>query len=141
MQYHQDVALQSVGKVPLGGESKPIGDTSPLSIIRRIRECVEHETRSIKSASNFDAKESNARKSRLLYELGRAIRASGAGPFGPEHQEDFLALKTALAENETVLRAHVAAVSEVAGILQQAIEREEADGTYSSGGYRPQPSI
>ncbi len=135
MQYQQDAGLHNKRELTVRGDVVPPGDASTLSIISRIRDCVETETEAIRNASDYNAKESNARKSRLLYELGRATRGTDPDAFSRQYRDEFLALREALAENEAVLRAHVNAVTEVAGILQRAIERDEADGTYSSAGY------
>ncbi len=111
-----------------------IADTSLQSIIRRILECVELETKSIRADNQFDAKQSNSRKSRLLYELGRASRNMNLADLDRSCRDDLEALRAALSENETVLKAQISAVSEVASIVQNAIEREETDGTYTTGG-------
>lgn len=116
-------------------------DSSLQSIVRRIRDCVELETNSIRTVSDFDAKQLNSRKSRLLYELGRASRNTDLADLDKACIDDFRALRVALAENETVLKSHMSAVTEVAGIVQKAIEREEADGTYTTAGFASQSAI
>jgi hypothetical protein len=40
-------------------------------------------------------------------------------------------LREKLANNEKALRAHLSAVTEVAGLIRDAIQKAEADGTYS----------
>ena len=105
-----------------------------LAVIGRMEEAIEAETAAIRSDPGFDIKASNARKSRHLYELNRAAR-------GVELDADenlraaLLRLRGKLAANEAALKAHLTAVGEVAAILQDAIERSEADGTYSAGAF------
>ena len=48
-----------------------------------------------------------------------------------EHREALLRLRGKLADNEKVLRAHLSAVGEVASLIRDAIQKAEADGTYS----------
>ncbi|MEZ5811899.1 MAG: hypothetical protein R3D45_10850 [Rhizobiaceae bacterium] len=135
MQYdQQQYGEYQTRPAPPRGDLLQARNASLQSIIRRIRECIELETRAISEAATFDAKESNARKSRLLFELGRASRDTDPASLDQQCLDDFAELRKALARNEAVLRAHVSAVSEVAGILQRAIEREETDGTYSTKG-------
>jgi di/tripeptidase len=102
------------------------------SIIGRIEETVEAETASIRTDIRFDIKSSNARKSRYLYELNKAISSLGSVELQAEHREGIIRLREKLAANEVAVKAHLNAVSEVANLMQDAIERAEADGTYSA---------
>lgn len=101
-------------------------------ILDRIEKAIEEETAAIRSEPRFDIKASNARKSRHLYELARAMNGIGAADLVAEQKEGIVRLRKKLIENEAVLRAHLSAVGEVAGLIQDAIERAEADGTYSA---------
>jgi hypothetical protein len=106
---------------------------SLMSIIRRIEDAIERETRSIRSDVDFDIKESNIRKSRHLYELTKAVKGLGHHDLRPEHREGILRLKDKLEQNQQAIMAHLNAVTEVATIIQTAIQNAEADGTYSAG--------
>jgi len=103
-------------------------------IIARIEEAVEVETKAIRTDIGFDLKASNARKSRYLYELNKAVR-----DIRPEvlqaNRDGIIRLRGKLAENEVAIAAHLKAVTEVAGLIQDAIEQSEADGTYDSGAF------
>lgn len=101
------------------------------TIIIRIEEAIEAETAAIRTDVNFDLKASNARKSRHLYDLNRAVRDLGAGVL-EAHRSDIGRLRDKLADNESAIKAHLSAVNEVARLLQDAIERSEDDGTYST---------
>lgn len=103
-----------------------------LGIIARIEEAVETETAAIRTDVNFDLKASNARKSRYLYELNKASRGLSPSDLGAEHKAGLARLRQKLAANEVAILAHLNAVSEVAALLQNAIQGAEADGTYSS---------
>jgi hypothetical protein len=114
-------------------ESMPQRPASLAAIISRIEQTIDEETNGLKSDMHFDLKTSNARKSRYLYELTRAVKGAGAGRLVAEQREAIVRLREKLAENETAIRNHLAAVNEVAGLIQGAIQRAEADGTYSAG--------
>lgn len=105
---------------------------SLLTLIRRIQEAVDEETRGIRTDVKFDVAASNARKSRYLYDLNRASRGMAENLLRDEHREALAELKHSLALNEQAILAHLNAVREVADIIQNAIRRSEADGTYSA---------
>lgn len=101
-------------------------------ILGRIEETVEAETASIRTDVRFDIKASNARKSRYLYELNKAVSGVGASVLREEHRDGIIRLREKLAANEEAILAHLNAVTEVAALMQDAIQRAEADGTYSA---------
>ena len=102
-------------------------------IIGRIEEAVDAETIGLKTDRHFDLQSSNARKSRYLYELTRAMKGVGEADFIAEHRDGIKRLKEKLARNEAAIKAHLNAVNEVAQLMQTAIRHAEADGTYSAG--------
>jgi hypothetical protein len=103
------------------------------AIIGRIEEAVEEETAGLKNDTGYDLKASNARKSRYLYELTRAMKGANEIEFLEEHRDSLARLRQKLAKNEAAILAHLNAVNEVATLLKNAIQRAEADGTYSAG--------
>lgn len=109
--------------------------TSLASLIGRIEQAVEEETAALRSDFRFDLKASNARKSRYLYELNRALRTAGPSDLRAEQHEGIKRLRDKLAVNEAALLAHLNAVTEVATLMRDAIQRHEADGTYSAGAF------
>lgn len=102
------------------------------AIIGRIEETVEAETASIRTDLRFDIKASNVRKSRYLYELNKAISGLRGTMLGEEQRSGIMRLREKLAANEAAILAHLNAVTEVAALMQDAIQRAEADGTYSA---------
>ncbi|WP_296747669.1 hypothetical protein [Mesorhizobium sp.] len=102
------------------------------AIIGRIEEAVDEETAGIRSGTSYDLKASNARKSRYLYELTRALKGANEIEFLEQHREGLLRLRQKLAKNEAAILAHLNAVNEVATLLKSAIQRADADGTYSA---------
>ena len=116
---HSDLTISRVGSL--------------TAIINRIEEAVETETAAIRTDVNFDLKASNARKSRCLYELNRAMKNLVVEDLVDEHKEGLLRLRGKLERNEAALLAHLSAVSEVANLMKSAIQHAETDGTYSAG--------
>ncbi|AZO11682.1 MULTISPECIES: hypothetical protein [unclassified Mesorhizobium] len=102
------------------------------AIIGRIEEAVDEETAGIRSGTSYDLKASNARKSRYLYELTRALKGANEIEFLEQHREGLSRLRQKLAKNEAAILAHLNAVNEVATLLKNAIQRADADGTYSA---------
>jgi len=105
------------------------------AIIARIEETIEMETTAIRTDPRFDIKGSNLRKSRYLYELNKAISALRGAMLGEEHRAAVLRLRDKLATNEAAILAHLNAVTEVATLMQNAIQNAEADGTYSADAF------
>jgi hypothetical protein len=108
------------------------GPGNLAAIIGRIEEAVEEETAGIRANSSFDLKASNAKKSRCLYELNRAMKSIGQAELLAEHRDGLTRLRQKLARNEAAILAHLSAVAEVANLLKNAIQHAEADGTYSA---------
>jgi hypothetical protein len=114
------------------GESAGAALMNLSAIIGRIEETVDAETASIRTDVRFDIKASNLRKSRYLYELNRAVSNLGNITLGDEHRSDIIRLREKLTANEAAILAHLNAVTEVATLMQEAIQRAEADGTYTA---------
>jgi hypothetical protein len=106
---------------------------SLAAIISRIEQTIDEETAAIRTDMGFDLKASNARKSRYLYELNRAVKGPAAAHLVAEQRDAIVRLREKLARNQAAILAHLNAVGEVAMLIQGAIQRAEADGTYSAG--------
>lgn len=102
------------------------------AIIGRIEAAIEEETAAIRGNLDFDIPASNARKSRYLYELNKASRCVNLQEISTEERSQLASLRAKLAANEAAILAHINAVTEVAALIQKAIQRAEADGTYSA---------
>jgi hypothetical protein len=124
----------------VGAVRRPVPAPEPvaaglLTIIERIEEAIEAETVSIRGDVGFDVAGSNIRKSRHLYDLTRALNMQGLAELPATAEAGLARLREKLAENQTVIAAHLAAVTEVAAMMQTAIEHAEADGTYCEGAF------
>jgi len=102
------------------------------AIIGRIEAAIDEETAAIRGNLDFDIPASNARKSRYLYELNKASRCVNLRDISTEERNQLAGLREKLAANEAAILAHINAVTEVAALIQKAIQRAEADGTYSA---------
>jgi hypothetical protein len=102
------------------------------AIIARIEAAIDEETAALRGNLDFDIPASNARKSRYLYELNKASHCIGLQDISTEERVKLASLREKLAANEAAILAHISAVTEVAALIQKAIERAETDGTYSA---------
>jgi hypothetical protein len=73
---------------------------------------------------------SNARKSRLLYELNRAAGGIGATGHSPELGAQLKTLRAELAANAHLVKGHVSALREISEMMIGLVRKDEADGTY-----------
>jgi hypothetical protein len=101
------------------------------SAVRRLEEAVDQETAALRSRVPIDLNEFNNRKSQGLLELDRALRMLGDNPPSDDMKKALRALRDKLDLNREVLKTHLDAVREVAGIIAEAIRNAESDGTYS----------
>ncbi len=121
---------QSLAVRPAPEQAAP--SVNLAALIGRIEEAIGEETASIRTDIHFDIKASNARKSRYLYELTRALKGAREGAVPPEHRDGLIRLRDRLSDNEAAIRAHLSAVNEVATLMQNVIQHAENDGTYSA---------
>ncbi|CAM5464259.1 hypothetical protein ATER59S_03042 [Aquamicrobium terrae] len=126
---HPKPSVRTAAAAPIAVAAQP-GNLAGL--LARIEEAVEEETAAIRIDTSYDLKASNARKSRYLYELNRAMKGISV-EYLAQHSEGLLRLRQKLARNEAAILAHLNAVNEVATLLKEAIQHAEADGTYSAG--------
>lgn len=103
-----------------------------LNLVARIESFIDEETAAIKGNPQYDLKSSNTRKSRYLYELGKAFRALGNSEPSQAVVDAVTNMRERLAINARAIEMHLGAVGEIADLVQDAIERAQADGTYSA---------
>ena len=120
---------------PQRAQAAPVRPGSLTAILARIEEAVDAETAAIRTDVHFDLKASNARKSRHLYELNKAARDIDPAAIDGDGRAGLARLRQKLVANEEAIRAHLAAVKEVANMLRSAIEHSEADGTYDTSAF------
>lgn len=123
---------QALAVLPAAPE-QPVPAVNLGALLGRIEDAISEETAAIRTDIHFDIKASNARKSRYLYELTRALKGAREGHVPAEHRDGLIRLRDKLADNESAIRAHLSAVNEVATLMQNVIQHAENDGTYSAG--------
>lgn len=92
--------------------------------------CIRQETAALKANRRYDMVASNARKSRLLYELSRASGGTHAQDRSPELSAQIKTLKAELATNALLVEGHVSALREIGELMISLVRRDDADGTY-----------
>lgn len=110
-----------------------------LFAIRRLEEVVERETRLLLDGETVDLADVNANKSRGLRDfnkaMGRAVKAVDASAL--KSLQPFLDnLRQKLDRNCDALKLHLRAVTELTGLIRDALETQEADGTYTVQQFR-----
>ncbi|AQS40923.1 MAG: Hypothetical protein BHV28_02000 [Candidatus Tokpelaia hoelldobleri] len=101
--------------------------------IRGLIEVVDHESGLLEQYRNPDYSEINARKARGIRVLNQTMTeyATELNEMERVEVEQHLAtLQVRLDRNRVLLEMHLDAVGEMAQLLQQAYDEQEADGTY-----------
>lgn len=106
-----------------------------LVAIRRLEDVIEYETDLLMEGGAVDLADINASKSRGLRDfnkaLGKAVK-SVDNPALKTLQPVLDNLRLKLERNCEALKLHLRAVSELTGIIRDALETHEADGTYTA---------
>jgi len=118
----------AAGEPASGGQQSPIAFT--LSLVERLNDVLERETKGLNEHSIADLKELTHRKSQCLLELMRASRSLEGQPQSRALEERLGALRLAVDRNQAALATHVDAVKEIATIIADALRDSESDGTY-----------
>lgn len=100
--------------------------------IERLEDVVDEETAALLARRTLDLAEFNRRKSRSLLELTRISRAVSGRALGADIGLRLSQMGAKLERNQELLRMHLAAAQEVAGLISDALREAESDGTYSS---------
>lgn len=103
-----------------------------MHAIGRLEAVLAKETDALKAGTKIDLNEVNGRKNQSLLELSRISRSMKPDAITPELRARLQTLKARLEANQLVLKRHVDASEEIAGVIARAIERAESDGTYDA---------
>jgi hypothetical protein len=107
------------------------GDDQSISkIVSGLLICIREETIALRDNTRYDLPGSNARKSRLLYELNRAVLGISAPEHAPELSKQLKTLRAELAANALLVKSHVTALQEISEMMINLVRKDEADGTY-----------
>jgi hypothetical protein len=105
-----------------------------LAVVARLEQALDQESEALVGGRAADLRDFNARKSHGLLELSRACRAL-APPLDAAAADRLRGLRAKLARNAALLKTHLAAVEEVAGMMAAALREADSDGTYAQ--FRP----
>lgn len=107
--------------------------------MQRVERIVDSETAALRSRGAVDFREFNNGKSQALLEFSLAVRSLEGTTLDDQLVARLRTLRNKLETNRVVLRMHLEAVREVAGVVADTIQDTEWDGTYSQhaggGGY------
>ncbi|MBB3146296.1 hypothetical protein FHS21_002711 [Phyllobacterium trifolii] len=110
-----------------------------LFAIRRLEDVVERETRLLLEGQLVDLANINANKSRGLRDfnkaMGKAVKTVDTRAL-KTLQPVLDSLRQKLDRNCDAIKLHLRAVTELAGIIRDALETQEADGTYTASQVR-----
>lgn len=98
---------------------------------KRLVSVVDKETEALRSGAKIDLKGSNGLKSLGLFEFNRAIQLLEGSPPDESTIRVLKLLNEKLETNRKVLKLHMEAVNEIAGIISESIREADSDGTYS----------
>ena len=102
-----------------------------VGCVDRLTRLIERETEALRTRSDVDFEDFNARKTHALLEFSRASRADTA-PRSASIDSKIERLRATLLENGRLLERRLRAMREIAGIMIYTMEMAESDGTYST---------
>lgn len=112
---------------------------SILQVLDAISVCLDGESDLLRSRRLSELQACNTRKSRLLYELSRAINGNPGWQGIAGLKERLEELNDKLRANARSLQAQAMAVRSVADLVISEIRDNEDDGTYSSASLAGRP--
>ena len=103
-----------------------------LGLVSRLIAIIDGECTAIKSNPAADLSGFVEAKNRCLYELELAIRSQPEGLRDPAMRSAMGHLRQSLTTNETVLQAHIIAVGDALGVVEELSGAVPHDGTYAN---------
>ncbi|MAY62537.1 MAG: hypothetical protein CML29_10020 [Rhizobiales bacterium] len=101
-------------------------------LLGRLEAVLDEENSRLGTDRTFDISQTNALKSRCLYEMAVLMRDAGSRNLGEAAQVKLTEIRQKLEINTVKVRAHMEAVREVTEMLKDVASEAEADGTYSA---------
>jgi hypothetical protein len=103
-----------------------------MKSLDRLEETLDMETAALMARDLSNLEEFNRRKSQCLLEISRIVRTAEIHALDQKATKRLQDLQVKLEANQDILRRHMHAVQEVAGIISNAIQNAESDSTYSA---------
>lgn len=111
-------------------------DQRITGVLSRVEAAIDMENGAIGADPKFNLKQSNAIKSRCLYDMTMLFRDIGPSDLKPEHKDHLRTVQTKLTINSIKVKAHMDAVRDITDMIKQTVSAHEADGTYSADQFR-----
>ncbi|MCY0093541.1 hypothetical protein [Hoeflea ulvae] len=106
------------------------------SVLLRLEAIIDTENAAIGSDPKFDLKQSNAIKSRCLYDMTMLFKDINPDRLDKAHLGHLKAVKAKLDINSLKVGAHMEAVRGITDMIKSTVTESEADGTYSADQFR-----
>jgi galactokinase len=103
-----------------------------MKSLDRLEETLDMETAALMARDLSNLEEFNRRKSQCLLEISRIVRTAEIHALDQKATKRLQDLQVKIEANQNILRRHMHAVQEVAGIISNAIQNAESDSTYSA---------
>ncbi len=105
-------------------------------VLLRLEAAVDAENAAIGTDPRFDLKQSNAVKSRCLYDMTMLFKDINPSRLDQAHLRHLKAVKAKLDINNQKVGAHMEAVRGITDMIKETVTESEADGTYSADQFR-----
>ncbi|AKI02129.1 hypothetical protein IMCC20628_03440 [Hoeflea sp. IMCC20628] len=106
------------------------------AVLLRLEAIVDAENAAIGSDPKFDLRQSNAVKSRCLYDMTMLFKGINPDRLDHAHLDHLKTVKAKLDVNSLKVGAHMEAVRDIAELIKGTVTESEADGTYSADQFR-----
>lgn len=104
------------------------------AILFRLREILIEENSLLESGQAHDHQRFIATKNQILRDLILCQKTLPSLLDAPDIRDQFLGVRKLVDRNHALLSSHVAAMTELSGLLSDVEMQEDADGTYSRRG-------
>jgi hypothetical protein len=119
-----------------GTQPRPTpGVAALIETVDRLERLIDAETMALRHFKAVDLRDFNNRKSQILLELTRTIKALNGARLDPPVMSRLSAVREKLAANQALLATHLKAAKTITTIVADAIRDNESDGTYSNSAY------
>lgn len=116
----------------LSQEARDPRERSIGGLLGRLEAVLDEENGRLGTDRTFDISQTNALKSRCLYEMAVMMRDTGSRNLGEEARNRLADIRRKLEINTAKVRAHMEAVREVTEMLKDVASAADADGTYTA---------
>ncbi|MBW3097343.1 hypothetical protein KY465_08630 [Pseudohoeflea sp. DP4N28-3] len=110
----------------------PPHDGRLSALLTRLESVLDNENERIGRDATLDLEQSNALKSRCLYDMAMLMRDGRTAALQRSHARQLAAIRQKLEHNRKRVEAHMEAVRQVTTLLKDVATAADADGTYTA---------